>query len=158
MTETVGVIDLVNIVTDKVQTTKRFINNIRGRPEGVDQLSGDLGDMEKSLGDLRTQSNNSSTWNLSIKSETAKTIRPALNACQQASAKVESTLMPFVNSEGPGKYAWKKLGGGISDQKIRELQGQLASCKGSLSMAANAANAPANLLAQAKQTVAQLQK
>ena len=149
MADPLSVLGAVAVAIHAVRKTKSLVDPIKRAPEFVKHVSSDLRAVEHPLQELSSLSESTHNLDPSIKNEISKCLCPALDCCQQTSDTIRDLLLQYVTPDGKAnRSVWKRVALGFKEQKVEELQNQLAFCKDSLSVAV----VYTSLLVQAKQS------
>jgi hypothetical protein len=124
-----GVVGIVGVALSNTRQVYDFIVGIKGAPETVTTLSGDLdslADILQQLSDL-TQDPSQALFIVPL--------QESLVRCVIALCRLESSIKPYVEGLQNGKSKWKRFAWNFKEKEVAALQARLGSCKENLQLA-----------------------
>jgi hypothetical protein len=130
---TTGILSLVGAALQGAQTTKAFIDGIRGAPRAVNALSSDLASLTNVLETLKNYMNHiDQRKNPELATITA-VLQAPLDSCVEALNNVKREIEPFVSRlSGSNSSKWKAFMWTFREKDIIVLQQALLNCQSSL--------------------------
>ena len=137
MADPISIISLVAVAAHTGNKTKQLVESIKGAPDSVSRLSGDLEAIKTPLQDLRKLSEDVHGFDAATRTEITRSLKPAVSSCRQTVSEFDNIIGPYVRSDGTvHRTTWKRMSFGFKEHKVLILRGQLEACKSSLHLAA----------------------
>ena len=124
-----GVVGIVGVALSNTRQVYDFIVGIKGAPETVTTLSGDLDSLANILQQLSdlTQDPSQALFIVPLKG--------SLERCITALNQLELSIKPYVERLRSGRSKWKRFAWNFKEKEVAALQVRLGSCRENLQLA-----------------------
>ena len=124
-----GVVGIVGVALSNTRQVYDFIEGIKGAPETVTTLSGDLDSLANILQQLSDLTKDPSQALFVVP------LKGSLERCIAALNQLELCIKPYVERLQTGKSKWKRFAWNFKEKEVAALQVRLGSCRENLQLA-----------------------
>ena len=124
-----GVVGIIGVALSNTRQVYDFIVGIKGAPETVTTLSGDLDSLASILQQLSDLAQDPSQALFIVP------LKGSLERCITALNQLELSIKPYVEGLQNGRSKWKRFAWNFKEKEVAALQVRLGSCKDNLQLA-----------------------
>jgi hypothetical protein len=124
-----GVIGIVGVALSNTRQVYDFISGIKGAPEAVTTLYGDLDSLANILQQLSVLTRDPSQALFIVP------LKGSLERCIAALKQLKRSIKPYVEGLQNGRRKWKRFAWNFKEKEVTALQVRLGSCRDNLQLA-----------------------